>query len=205
MFAALAALALAAPDPHEVARKVQVFYEHTRDLEAGFVQTYRYAAFGRTQISRGSLKVKKPGKMRWDYEEPARKTVAVIGSRLVQYEPEANQAYVDERFDPTAMSALVTFLLGKGSLAREFDLALGDDGWLLCTPKRPEPQVAKVALEVGPSGEVIATRVVDAQGNTNEVRLSSVRRNAGLADAAFEVVLPEGVRRLGRPGKAAAQ
>ena len=55
--------------------------------------------------------------MRWDYETPAPKTVAVKGSRLVQFEPEENQAYVDERFDATAMSAAVTFLLGKGDLA----------------------------------------------------------------------------------------
>jgi outer membrane lipoprotein carrier protein len=197
---ALAAL-LAAPDPGEVARRVQAFYERTADLEARFTQTYEYKAFGRKQESKGLLRVKKPGRMRWDYESPARKTVAVVGSRLVQWEPEANQAYVDERFDASAMSAAVTFLLGKGSLAKEFELSLGADGWLLCKPRKPDPRVETVALEVGPTGEVTATRVTDGQGNVNEIRLTGMKRNAGLADAAFEVVLPEGTRRLAVPGR----
>ena len=75
------------PGARELARAVQAFYERTRDLEASFVQTYRYAAAGRSQVSRGTLRVKKPGRMRWDYQAPERKTVAVVGSRLVQWEP----------------------------------------------------------------------------------------------------------------------
>jgi outer membrane lipoprotein carrier protein len=198
MLAVALALALAAPpDPAEVARKVQAHYERTRDLEAAFVQTYAYAAFGRSQVSRGTLRVKRPGRMRWDYESPERKTVAVVGSRLVQWEPEANQAFVDERFDASAMSAAVTFLLGRGSLTREFEVALDGDGWLRMRPKKADPRVEWVALEVGPSGEVTATRVRDAQGNVNEVRLERVRRNTGIPDAAFEVAIPAGARRLG--------
>src|SRR5512135_981805 len=102
MLAALLAIAVAAPPPpdaHALAREVQGFYERTHDLEAGFVQTYTYAAFGRTQTSRGTLRVKKPGKLRWDYTDPAPKTIVVDGTHLVQYEPDANQAYVDDRFD----------------------------------------------------------------------------------------------------------
>src|SRR5512136_849551 len=142
MLAALLAVSLAAtpqppdagapaPDPAALVRKVQAFYERTRDLEAEFSQAYTYASFGRTQRSSGTLRVKKPGKLRWDYVQPARKTIVVNGSRLVQYEPEANQAYVDEHFDATAMSAAVTFLLGKGDLVREFDVSLDGAGALV--------------------------------------------------------------------------
>ena len=122
-------------DARALAQKVQAFYERTRDLEARFQQTYTYSGFGRRQVSAGTLKVKKPGMMRWDYETPAPKTVAVKGSRLVQFEPEENQAYVDERFDATAMSAAVTFLLGKGDLAREFDLSVDGSGALVLHPE----------------------------------------------------------------------
>src|SRR5512142_3196392 len=139
----VAAPAAKAPDPAAaaLARKVQAYYEATRDLEARFTQTYTYAGFGRRQVSSGTLRVKKPGMMRWDYEQPAPKTIAVKGSRLVQYEPEENQAYVDEKFDASAMSAAVTFLLGKGDLAREFDLSVSDLGELVLRPKAPDPRV----------------------------------------------------------------
>ncbi len=128
----LAALA-AAPDPQALAARVQGYYEATRDLQARFVQTYTYAAFGRKQVSRGTFQVKKPGKLRWDYAEPERKVVVVNGSRLVQWEPAANQAYVDDRFDATAMSAAVSFLLGSGRLEAEFGLAVDDAGRLVLT------------------------------------------------------------------------
>ncbi len=199
---ALALLLAAAPsaDAHAVARRVQDFYERTRDLEASFSQTYTYAGFGgRRQASKGVVRVKKPGMMRWDYAAPEKKVVAVKGSRLVQYEPGENQAYVDERFDATAMSAAVTFLLGKGDLLKEFDVALSDPQTLVLTPKAPDPRVESIELEVGPSGEVRRTRVRDGSGNVNEIRFEGVKRNVGLPDAEFDVKLPRDVRRIQAP------
>jgi outer membrane lipoprotein carrier protein len=201
LLAAASAGGAPAPDPASLARKVQAYYERTKDLEASFAQTYVYAGFGRRQTSSGTLRVKKPGMMRWDYEKPAPKIVAVKGTRLVQYEPEENQAFVDERFDASAMSAAVTFLLGTGDLLREFDVAIDGAGALVLTPKEPDPRVESIALSVGADGEVTATRVVDGSGNVNEIRFSSVKRNRGLADAAFEVKLPKGVRLLAPPGR----
>ncbi|MFL5273347.1 MAG: LolA family protein [Anaeromyxobacteraceae bacterium] len=203
MIAAFAALSLAAAaaSPAALAQKVQAYYEKTADLEARFVQTYTYAAFGRSQVSKGTLRVKKPGKLRWDYEAPAKKTVLVAGSRLVQYEPEANQAYVDEHFDASAMSAAVTFLLGQGRLDKEFDLAVDGEGRLVLTPKKPDPRVERVVLTVGPGGEVTATRVEDGSGNVNAIAFEGLRRNVGLKDAVFVLDLPKDVHRVSAPGQ----
>lgn len=200
--AALAALLVLAPtgDAAALARKVQDRYERTKDLTARFEQTYTYSGFGRKQVSSGTLRVKKPGMMRWDYAKPAPKTVVVAGSRLVQYEPEENQAYVDERFDASAMSAAVTFLLGQGDLAREFDLSTDGAGALVLRPKVPDPRVESIVLAAGPDGEVLSTRVVDGAGNVNEIRFSDVKRNQGLPDSAFELTLPKDVRRIAPPG-----
>src|SRR6266511_3046458 len=191
MNALLAALLLlaAAPAPvpdkaaTELARKVQGYYEATRDLEAHFQQAYTYAGLGRRQLSAGTLRVKKPGMMRWDYTKPAPKTVAVKGSRLVQFEPDENQAYVDERFDASAMSAAVTFLLGKGDLVRDFALSTGEASTLLLRPKEQDP------------------RVVDGAGNVNEIKFTEVKRNPGLPDSAFDVKLPKDVRRVDASGR----
>jgi len=188
-------------DARALARKVQAFYEATRDLRADFVQTYTYAAIGRRQVSKGTLLVKKPGRMRWDYASPAPKSVAVVGSRLTQYEPEVNQAFVDERFDATAMSAAVTFLVGKGSLEKEFELARGEGGSLVLSPRKADPRVESVTLFVGPAGEVTRTQVVDGQGNVNDLAFGNLKRNVGLADADFDVRLPKDVHRVQMPGR----
>jgi outer membrane lipoprotein carrier protein len=199
--ATTAAAGAPAPAPADLARKVQAYYERTKDLEARFTQTYVYSGFGRRQTSSGTLRVKKPGMMRWDYEKPAPKVVAVKGSRLVQHEPEENQAFVDERFDASAMSAAVTFLLGQGDLVREFDLSVDGAGALVLRPKEPDARVESIALTVGPEGEVTATRVVDGSGNVNELRFSGVKRNQGLGDALFDVKLPKDVHLLAPPGR----
>jgi outer membrane lipoprotein carrier protein len=193
--------AQAADPAAALVRKVQAFYERTRDLSASFTQTYTYAGAGRRAHSAGTLRVKKPGMMRWDYATPSRKTIAVVGPRLVQYEPEERQAYVDERFDATAMSAAVTFLLGTGDLAKEFAPALDAAGALVLTPRRPDPRVARITLTTGPDGEVLGTAVVDGAGNENRLAFEGLKRNAGLADAAFEVALPADVRRVAPPGR----
>jgi outer membrane lipoprotein carrier protein len=207
----LLATALAASDPasgtaapardaQALAAKVQAYYEKTKDLEARFVQTYTYAAFGRRQVSSGRFAVKKPGRLRWDYEKPEEKVVLVSGRKLVQWEPAAHQAYVDERFDATAMSAAVSFLLGEGKLASEFALALDGEGRLLLTPKKEDPRVESIALTVGAAGEVTASRVVDGSGNVNEVVFTDLRRNGGLPDARFEVKIPPDAQRVKAPG-----
>jgi outer membrane lipoprotein carrier protein len=199
--AARAPAAPAAPAAAALAAKVQGYYERTRDLEARFAQTYTYAGFGRRQASSGTLKVKKPGMMRWDYDAPARKTIAVKGSRLVQWEPEENQAYVDEKFDATAMSAAVTFLLGQGDLAREFDLSVDEMGALVLRPKAPDARVESIALTVGEDGVVTATRVVDGSGNVNELKFTGMKRNPGLPESAFDVKLPKDARRIAPPAR----
>jgi outer membrane lipoprotein carrier protein len=195
------ALAVSAADPQALAARVQAYYERTKDLEARFVQTYTYAGVGRRQVSKGRFQVKKPGRLRWDYESPEPKVVVVNGSRLVQFEPEANQAFVDEKFDATAMSAAVSFLLGSGRLDREFSLAADAEGRLLLTPREPDPRVQSIALEVGKDGEVLATRVVDGSGNVNEVRFEDLRRNRGVPDARFVLELPRDVHLVGAPGR----
>ena len=201
--AAPAPAAKPATDPAALAlaQKVQALYEKTRDLQSRFTQTYVYAGLGRRLVSTGVLKVKKPGLMRWDYATPSRKTIAVTGKKLVQYEPEDRQAYVDEAFDATAMSAAVTFLLGRGDLATEFDLSLGEGGSLVLTPKVEDPRVQRIVMTVGPDGEVLGTTVFDGGGNENRLAFSEVKRNAGLADADFTIELPRDVRRLAPPGK----
>jgi outer membrane lipoprotein carrier protein len=196
--AAPAAAATAGPTAAGLTRKVQAYYEKTRDLEAAFTQTYVYGGLGRKLTSSGTLKVKKPGLMRWDYQSPSVKVVAVTGKRLVQYEPEEQQAYVDEAFDATALTAAVAFLLGTGDLARDFTAALGEGGALVLRPKAADPRVARVTFTVGPDGEVLATAVIDGAGNENRLVFSAIKRNAGLADAAFEVKLPAGTRRVGK-------
>src|SRR5690606_16163019 len=55
-------------EAREVVAKVQAFYTETVQLTAIFRQTYTNATFGKESVSDGKVWIKKPGKMRWDYQ-----------------------------------------------------------------------------------------------------------------------------------------
>ena len=65
----LASYLLPAQTPvHELADKVDQRYDHMQSLQASFTETYTGAGISRTES--GTLLLKKPGRMRWDYDQP---------------------------------------------------------------------------------------------------------------------------------------
>ncbi|HSD26138.1 MAG TPA: outer membrane lipoprotein carrier protein LolA, partial [Vicinamibacteria bacterium] len=57
-----------------LAQRIEERQAAARDLVARFVQTYRSGVLRRTLVERGEVKVKRPGRMRWEYKDPERKT-----------------------------------------------------------------------------------------------------------------------------------
>jgi len=112
-----------------------------------------------------------------------------------------NQAYVDEHFDATALSAAVTFLVGQGRLEREFTFSTDAQGRLVLTPRQADGRVREVVLTVGEGGVVTATRVVDGSGNVNALEFQDVKRNPGLKDSVFELQLPKDVHYVKAPAQ----
>ena len=60
-------LAQATPSAEDVAAALQRKYDTIRDFSANFVHTHEGGVLKRKREERGTLYVKKPGKMRWDY------------------------------------------------------------------------------------------------------------------------------------------
>ena len=58
---------------------MQKVYDGTTEFTGNFTQKYTYTLLRRTQESKGSVKFKKPGLMRWDYAAPAAKSFVVDG------------------------------------------------------------------------------------------------------------------------------
>ena len=69
---------LAQTDVRALASKVDQRYDHMRTLEAQFTETYTGAGMSRTES--GTLLMKRPGRMRWDYDQPRPKLFLTDGS-----------------------------------------------------------------------------------------------------------------------------
>ncbi len=201
MIAAIIGAAVAAADPHvaqKIAERVQAFYQRTNDFTCRFDQEYTSAAMGSKMQSHGTLQVKKPGRMRWVYEAPTKKELVIEGERLFQYSPEDNQVTVMKHFSPETYGAGLSFLWGRGNLAKDFDVAVAERGDLpkgadaLKLMPRGPAQFREIYFAVERDGRVSATIVFDTMGNENRMLFREMKTNVGIADKEFKFVTPKG-------------
>ena len=83
-----------APNADALAKALQQRYQTIKDFSADFVHTYKGGVL-RTQTSeRGTVKIKKPGKMRWVYTAPERKEFVSDGVKIYSHIPEDRQVLV---------------------------------------------------------------------------------------------------------------
>src|SRR5204863_8165829 len=77
-----------------VARDLQNKYDRVIDFSTDFVHSYRGGVLRQQATEQGHLLVKKPGKMRWEYTSPEKKTFVSDGHKLYSYIPQDKQVIV---------------------------------------------------------------------------------------------------------------
>ena len=202
-----------APDAETVASWVQTFYDQTQSMTARFTQRYRSRVYDREDVSRGQVRFKKPGMMRFDYDQPNGKVIASDGSRFVVYEPpeqgEGGGQYYEQQMREAQLPAAFSFLTGTGQLAPNYTFRLlsrvpYQGGHVLeLRPRRPTPHYTRILLYVDAGSRSRATRgvvhrivIVDQAGNTNRFDFEQQRFNRGVRDEVFQYRPPAGARRV---------
>src|SRR5437899_12633161 len=100
-----------AVDVKALAAEVDTHYNHLRSLEAEFTEVYRGSGMERTET--GTLWLKKPGKMRWEYRSPREKLFVSDGKDAWFYVPEDQQARRQAAKKLDDARSPLAFLLGK--------------------------------------------------------------------------------------------
>jgi outer membrane lipoprotein carrier protein len=202
LFLAAAGASLASarqtPSAAEVASALQKKYDSVRDFTADFVQQAEGGLLRRKTTERGTLQVKKPGKMRWDYTSPEKKLFVSDGRKMYLYVPADNQVVVSDVPKADEATTAVLFLVGKGNLTRDFTVSFteggGADTWSLkLEPKLPERDYDWLQLVVDRSTLRIRTLAAgDAQGGRSTFQFSNFKENVGLTDKPFDFKPPRG-------------
>ncbi len=187
-------------DVHAIAEKVDQRYNHIQTLQAQFVETYSGAGMKRTES--GTLELKKPGRMRWDYTEPRPKMFLTDGKMAWFYVPgerQVRRAPVKEIDD---LRSPLRYLLGKAKLEKEFvgltidtnarPLNAGDIV-LQGVPKGMQERVSNTLLEVTPDGLIQRIVVEEMDGSVTEFRFLQQKENVQIADERFKFTPPEGM------------
>jgi len=198
--ALLAVRSAAQTDVHAIADKVDQRYNRMQTLQAQFTEAYSGAGLKRQES--GTLELKKPGRMRWDYANPRPKTFLTDGKTAWFYVPGERQARRAAVKDIDDLRSPLRYLLGKTKLEKEFvGLAIeanakpanAGDIVLKGVPKNMQDRVSQVLLEVTPDGLITRIEVEEMDGSVTEFRFIQQKENVQISDKRFKFELPPGV------------
>ena len=180
------ALAPQAPALAQAARPIDQVATHLRavsTMTASFAQTDR-----RGQTLNGRVTLKRPGKIRFEYQPGVKMLIVADGRRLnmIDYEVKRVESW------PIANSPLSVLLNPNQNIARMATVIQNDRQVVMVRardPRRPEFGTITIAfarIASAPGGLMLqGWTMIDAQNNRTTVKLSNQRFNVGVADSAF--------------------
>jgi outer membrane lipoprotein carrier protein len=189
-----------AQDIHQLAQAVDNHYNHLRSLQSDFTEIYR--GDGPERVESGTLWLKKPRKMRWEYRSPKEKLFVSNGEVVWFYMPEERQVRKTTLKKLDDLRSPLAFLLGKAKLEKELTglskavdqspLAPGDI-ILRGVPQAMAGQLSEVQLEITPSYQIVRIVLMEADGATTEFRFAGWKENLEISDSRFQFSPPAGV------------
>jgi outer membrane lipoprotein carrier protein len=200
LLAVVTAVPAPAEDIHEIARAVDDHYNHLRSLQSDFTEIYQ--GDGPERVESGTLWLKKPRKMRWEYRSPKEKLFVSDGQVVWFYLPTERQLRKTSLKKLDDLRSPLAFLLGKTKLESELrDLSkavdqsplVSGDMVLRGVPQAMMDQVSEVLLEITPSHQIVRIVLVDADQATTEFRFAGWKENLELSDRQFTFTPPPGV------------
>ena len=187
------------PDVKSVAAAVDAHYNHLHSLEAEFTEVYRGSGMDRSES--GTLWLKKPGKMRWEYRSPKEKLFVSNGKDAWFYVPDDRQARKESAKKLEDIRSPLAFLLGKTKLEKELrGLSLAPDIETLTegnvvlrgVPMALSDQISEIVLEVTPESQIARLIIQGVDGATTEYRFANQKEDVTIADGRFDFKAPAG-------------
>jgi outer membrane lipoprotein carrier protein len=186
-------------DVRAQAAAVDAHYNHLHTLEAEFTELYRGSGMERTES--GTLWLKKPGKMRWEYRSPREKLFVSDGKNAWFYVPDDRQARKIAAKKLEDLRSPLAFLLGKTKLEKELQgLSLAPDVTPLAAgdvvfrgvPQALADRISEIVLEVTPQHQIARIVIQEVDGSSTEYRFNDQKEDVAVADQEFEFRPPPG-------------
>lgn len=183
------------PQIDEVVARFEHRYNSAQTLSASFVEQYVVQGRVRPPES-GRLSLRKQGKMRWDYSDPAGKLFISDGKTVFLYTAGDNRVEKIPLKSTEDMRAPLAFLLGHVDVKKEFrDLQVhsGEGGeWLRGSARSERAPYARIAILVGPNGGVRQLKVYERDDSEMDFAFTDEKLNPTLPDKIFRFEIPPG-------------
>jgi outer membrane lipoprotein carrier protein len=186
---------LAAQENDSLVRRVDDHYNHLSSLRAHY--TEHYSGMGMDRTEEGTLLLKKPGRMRWNYAAPVGKVFVLDGKFAWFYTPGDAQATRVPAKQLDDLRSPLRFLLGHTQLKKELEnLTVTSEGSgfrISGVPKGMEQRVKLLSLGVTGAGQIERMRLEEVDGAVTEFVFSDLKENVPVKDSDFAFVPPAGV------------
>ncbi len=188
----------ARPPAADTARALQQNYDRVRDFTADFTHTYEGGVLKKKSTEKGTVQIKKPGKMRWEYTAPEKKTFVSDGVQIYSYVPADKQGIHSPVPKDDEATTAILFLAGKGNLLRDFEVSYAeapstDTVALRLDPRKKQRDYDWLIVAVDKTSmQIRQLTAADQQGGHSTFQFSNYRENTGLADSVFTFKFPKG-------------
>ena len=196
---ALLAVSAFAADPSldSLLKNVEARYNKAKTLQVLFHEDYKPA--GRPKRSEsGTLRLRKPGKMRWDYTQPEGKLFISDGKQMWIYTPADQQIEQMKMKESDDMRVPLAFLLGKLDFSKEFRNIQakpeGSSQRITAEPKSENLPYTNVEFLVGPQAQIQELKVLGFDKSVMEFRFDQEKVDLPLDAKLFTFQPPPGAK-----------
>lgn len=189
-------------DPSTVVSGIQKKYASINDLSSPFTQVTRIKDLDEKIASSGKVWFKKPGMMKWQYEEPWKDAIVSDGKKVWYFDSRENQVTEMEIESVWADSlGSYTIISILEDLDRLFDVRPGAGSTdergnvLLDLKQKNQEQSKQVTIAVDPKTYMLREIIIgDIFGNTTVIKLGTAEVNLGIPDLFFRFKKPKEAR-----------
>jgi outer membrane lipoprotein carrier protein len=199
--ALLAAPVFAAPPDSPplsaVLKEIEARYNHSKTLQVSFSEQYTPSG-GPQRKESGTLFLRKPMRMRCEYNLPKGKLCVSDGTTLYVYTPSDNRAMRIKLKDSLAedMHAPLAFLLGKLNFDKEFrNLQSRQEGAANRISGQPKNEIyASIEFLAGSGGVIQELKITSVDHSILNFTFSNEKQDLPISEKLFIFQLPAGAQ-----------
>ena len=178
-----------------IVNAIQKNYQSVRTFQAEFEQKSFVNMINRTEIAQGNVQIKKPGKMKWVYNDPDPQVLISNQKNLWLYSLEDKQATKMPVESVYSSNTPALFLAGEGILTNIFNVTEVITGKNIYTvtlsPKEAKSDLNRLILRANKNNyQIIGVTVYDDLGNKTQIKFKNIRINEQIAESIFDFKVP---------------
>ncbi len=170
-------------------------YSAITTMTADFTQEAYSSSLKSSEHAEGTVSLKKPGMMRWDYSDE--KQIISNGKFIWVFDPELAQV-VETRVDPAKANITTDFLTEVSNLEKDFSVTLirsDNKGYeLSLTPKQPMGNTKELRVELNKEFILKKTTAIDSFNNETRIEFLDIKTDIEIPNDKFEYKEQKGIK-----------